>query len=221
MAISLQTFRQVTTGFTRACHFNLGILDFKNLGLPNQESDELGKKLLLNMSMFVSSTALPTKTIEQQKLLVQYGQPGLHIANNVSYQPWTVTFHTDGVAVFRNLFLSWQEAILSTYTHSYTTPSRYKSQKAFVALLNGTNNVIQTYSFRGLFPTEVGAITLNQQDSGVATFDVTFQYDYFEINTAMGVGMAVAVEKGFNPAGEEQAKSKDTYDETFSRQTPT
>jgi hypothetical protein len=197
MAFNLVDFRRVTNGFARACHFSLQIKDFKELSVPNENSSEYGSAFLATQHMFVSAASIPSRTIESQRINVQFGQPGIHIANGVNYQPWTVTFYADDKMMIRTLFLKWQQVILNTVSHAYTMPNRYKSQDAQVNILNSHDNhhVVQTYSFKGLWPTEVGSISLQQQDAGIITFDVTFQYDYFTVNVTENAALANAVEK--------------------------
>jgi hypothetical protein len=191
--LNLRDFRQRTKGFAQACHFNMTILDFKNLSFPPSNQD--GIQLIDKLHLFVSATSLPSKTIEAQRINVHYGHPGIHIASNVNYSPWTVTFYSDERLLIRRLFLAWQETILNSSVHSYTTPYRYKSQQASLTMLNGRNGVVQSYNFKGLFPTEVGSASLQQQDAGILTFDVTLQYDYFVLDSLEGIGLSAALER--------------------------
>lgn len=55
-------------------------------------------------------------------------------------------------------------------------------------ILSSKNNVNRTVTFKNAFPTNIGAITFNVQDSDVtyAQVDVTFRFDYFTFSDAQG-----------------------------------
>jgi hypothetical protein len=181
---SLKRFRQITNGFARGHNFNFSIIDWRD---PDVDSKFLGNLLGAALSpiqtLFCSSTNLPSKTIETEAVPVHYGMPGIKVAKNVNYGSWTVTFYADEVLMLRFLFLRWMELIQDSSTQQFALASRYKSSFAFASILTPQNIPIQVYSFKGLFPTSVGSVTMAQQNSGsVLTFDVTFEFDFFTVN---------------------------------------
>lgn len=52
-----------------------------------------------------------------------------------------------------------------------------------IQIMTNKNNVSKSVVFKGAFPTSIGSISFNVQDSDVtyAQVDVTFRYDYFTI----------------------------------------
>ena len=49
----------------------------------------------------------------------------------------------------------------------------------------GQSSVLRTYKFYDIFPTEIGAIDLSYDDSGIAEFTVTFQVQYFTVGDSL------------------------------------
>jgi hypothetical protein len=207
MASNLSDFRRITGGFAKACYFNMVFGDLQSLRqsdeVPKRKFSSLGTATANELHMFASSATLPARTLETQNLSIQYGLPGISIASKVTYAPWTVTFYGDSLMKYRKIFLEWQYLVINTSNHTYTTPSRYKSHQTSVTLLNGENKAIQTINFEGLFPTNVGEVSLQQQDFNIVTFDVTFNYDYFNVNNYRNRGFSDAIETipGKSPEG--------------------
>lgn len=182
MAFNLNSFRRVTNGFARGHHFNLGILDFKGIGRSTTANYLTGIAVTPLISIFCHSMTLPSKTIASESIRVQSGIPPINIATNVSYTPWSVTFHSDELAILRYLFLRWQETINNSKDKGFGVPKDYKSQMAYASLLSPQDIPVHVYSFYGLYPSDIQGFTLNQQDSGVLEFTVEFTYDYFTVN---------------------------------------
>lgn len=195
MGINLNRFRQLTSDFGRGCHFNLGFPDWKDPGLGTDAGPEMGIRSLGLTSLFASSTTIPGRKIESTKIGYQHGMPKIAIATDVSYDSWTVTFYSDAGYLLRTYFLRWMDIIANSHLKSFNAPGFYKSDKVYAALLNGTNSAVHVVGFKGMFPVEVGSITVNQQDSGITTFDVTFEYDFCVFNDFEDMRIANAVEK--------------------------
>lgn len=202
MAVSLKTYRKITNGFARSQHFNLGILDFRAFSSNPIASYATGIVATPLLSMFCSSTTLPTKQIATNGLSLQYGIPAIKIAENINYGTWSVTFYGDELLLLRTLFLFWNEKIYDTKKKSFRLPGDYKSQFAFATVLSPQGVPTHGYFFRGLYPSVIQGITVSQSDSNVLQFTVDFEYDYFEVNsweamlTSYGMEKILAVASG-------------------------
>jgi hypothetical protein len=198
MAFNLNSFRRITNGFARGHHFNLGIVDFKGVGSSQVVNYVAGVVLTPLISIFCSSTTLPSKIFQSEALSIQHGLPPINMASSVTYGPWSVTFYSDELAILRTLFLRWQEKINNTKDMSYGVPAMYKSQLAYASLLSPQDIPVQVYSFYGLYPSDIQGITLSQMDTNVLQFTVDFTYDYFQVNEARGYIASLAHEIVFD-----------------------
>lgn len=195
MSINLKTFRQITNGFARNHHFNIGIIDWRDLAITDPTIGKIVGTLATPMlSLFCSSTALPTKSIASERIPIHYGIPGIQVARNVEYSPWRVTFYGDELMLLRFFFLRWMELINNTKNQSYSLPTKYKSTLAYAALLTPQDIPCHVFTFKGLFPIQVSQLILQQQDTSVTTFEVEFSYDFFQVNEPLGFGLALAHE---------------------------
>ena len=101
-----------------------------------------------------------------------------------SFPTWSTTVFNDTDFKLRNAFERWQNGINNmTDNEGLSNPVDYQVD-AFVDQLDRNGNTLKSYTLRGAFPVEVGAIDLNYgTNDEVETFGVTFQYQYFETNT--------------------------------------
>jgi len=195
MSINLRAFRQLTNGFARNHHFSIGIADWRTDFFNNKLLGMLaGIASSPIQNMFCSATSLPSKKIQHTRVPVQHGIPGIEIASDVVYAPWTVTFYADEILMLRYFFLKWMEGVNNTKVHSFNRPTEYKSTLAYAAVLTPQDVPCHVYSFYGLFPVDIGDIIVQQIDTNVMTFNVTFAYDYFKVNEPIGYGLALAQE---------------------------
>jgi hypothetical protein len=126
---------------------------------------------------------IPASTIGT--IAVPYFGRKVYIAGDRNFAPWTVTVINDEDFLIRNAMETWNNSINSYESNinqlGSGAPSLYKSQ-ATVTHFGKAGEILRTYQFNGLFPTEVSAIGLdwNTQDQ-LEEFNVTFLYDSFEV----------------------------------------
>jgi hypothetical protein len=196
MALSLTNFRRATNGFAKRHHFSVGFADWKGVGLEGPlVSKVVGALASPFLSTFCSAMEMPTRAYNTHEISIQHGVPPIKIANDVKYNDWTITFYSDEALIIRYFLLNWMNLINNTSGHEYSVSSKYKSNLAFGAVLSPQDIPVQVYSFRGLYPTSVGGIQMTQTDTGILTFDVTFTYDFFQVNEPLGMGLAFGLEK--------------------------
>lgn len=118
---------------------------------------------------------------------VSYRGRPVKFAGEREFQPWTVDIYTDTDFVVRNAFEAWVDTMQrSSTTGGALRPAVYQSDME-VHALDRNDNVVKRYKFVDAFPTEVGAISLDwEANNQIATFQVTFDYNYFESIGAEG-----------------------------------
>jgi len=134
------------------------------------------------MAFLCKGTQLPGMTIPV--LEVPFRGRKIKIAGDRTYADWTVTVLNDTNFKLRNAFERWSNGINNaTDNEGLTNPADYQVD-AFVDHLDRNGATIKSYTFRGLFPTEIAAIELTYDEAAaVEEFTVTMAYQYFESNT--------------------------------------
>jgi len=136
----------------------------------------------LKLPFLCQAAQLPATTITP--INIPYFGRQVKIAGNRTFDPWTVNIMNDEDFLVKNAMESWVNAINSLQGNINTlgpSPTLYKSQ-ALVTQYSKTGEPIRSYQFNGIFPTVVGAIALSwDNNNSIETFDVTFQYDNFEV----------------------------------------
>jgi hypothetical protein len=129
------------------------------------------------------AAALPASVIET--ISVPFRGRSLQIAGDrPAFEPWSVTIINDTDFAVRNAMERWMNGING---HSSNTglvnPTDYQADM-FVDQLDRDGESIKRYTFRGAFPTNVGAIELSYDTTGaIEEFTVEFQVQYWESNT--------------------------------------
>ena len=134
------------------------------------------------MAFLCKGTQLPGMSIPV--LEVPFRGRKIKIAGDRTYADWTVTVLNDTNFKLRNAFERWSNGINNaTDNEGLTNPADYQVD-AFVDHLDRNGATIKSYTFRGLFPTEIAAIELTYDEAAaVEEFTVTMAYQYFESNT--------------------------------------
>ena len=143
------------------------------------------------VSFLCQSASLPASTL--QLIEVPYFGRTIKLAGERVFRDWTITIMNDEDFALRDLFESWSNkinAMLSNVQDS--APSNlldYKVDSIEVlqygkAGPGNDSGVIRSYTFYGMFPTDVGQIQLDwSRGNQIETFDVTLAYDYWEPGT--------------------------------------
>lgn len=125
---------------------------------------------------------LPGSTIPA--IDVPYFGRQVRIAGNRTFEPWTVTIINTTDFAVRDSMEAWMNGINGHATNTgLVNPADYQSD-LIVDQLDRDESVLKSYTFRGCFPTNVGAIDLNYDTTGaIEEFPVEFQIQYWESNT--------------------------------------
>lgn len=144
----------------------------------------------IKVPFLAKATQLPSSNLGL--IEVPYFGRKIKYAGDRTFDPWTITVINDEDFLIRNAMESWMSAIngheSNVTSTAAATPTLYKSQ-AQVIQFSKSGVPLRTYSFSGIFPTEVSPIDLSWEDTDrVEEFNVTFQYDWWEVSGPTGNG---------------------------------
>ncbi len=131
--------------------------------------EEAGKK----STVFVLSAEVPSKSIGVLEIPVEGG----HVykqAGDTTVPDFSTTMIADSGMVIYRALQRWQEFI-----NSIQAGTRANDLTMFgtaeVQMLDGINQVVQSWEFLKIFPTEIGALTLSKEEKdSFSQFDITF-----------------------------------------------
>ena len=137
----------------------------------------------IKVPFMVRATSIPASTIGT--IEVPYFGRKIRLAGDRTFDPWSVTVINDEDFLVRNAMEQWVNTIQSSQGNvrgfASSAPSLYKAQ-AQVVQYSKVGVPIRTYTFNGIYPSDVSAIDLdwNATDQ-IQEFSVTFQYDWWEV----------------------------------------
>jgi hypothetical protein len=103
-----------------------------------------------------------------------------------TFNQWTLRIINDEDFVIRDGFEQWMNAINShagNVRAAGAVGSTGYSVDATVDQYGKAGDVIKSYKFVGVFPTNLSDISLDWGNDAIEEFDVTFDYQYWEANT--------------------------------------
>ena len=135
------------------------------------------------LTSFLCETAqLPGSTMGV--IIVPFRGRQLKMAGDRTFAEWTVTIINDTDFAIRNSMERWMNGINGHTTNvGLVNPTDYQAD-LIVEQLDRDGTSVKRYDFRGAFPTEVGEIELNYDNTGaIEEFITTFTIQYWESNT--------------------------------------
>jgi len=138
-----------------------------------------GKNFKPNHTYLVKSTALPTSTMGIIEADFQGNK--YKLAGTQEFSDFTVSFRSDIADDIRKLFLTW----MNDFTHNpednvHGSPLDYM-EDITLKHKDGLGSTILTYNLIKAFPSVIGEITLDYGNKEIASFDVTFAYQYHTV----------------------------------------
>jgi hypothetical protein len=123
---------------------------------------------------------------------VYYFGRELKFAGNRTFPDWTVTIINDEDFIIRDAFELWMSGINSHVGNlrdpAMLQPFAYQ-QDGYVTQFGKTGEIIKEYRFVGMFPTEVGDITVDWgSNDQFEEYTVTFAYQWWESLTTDSTG---------------------------------
>ena len=121
---------------------------------------------------------------------VPYRGRQLKIAGDRTFEPWTVTVLNDQSFKFRAFFEAWSSNIqaLQQNFQNANTIADYQST-AKVRQMDRKGNIIRTYRFEGIWPSNISAIELDWGTNDTPEeYTVEFQVQYWTYDTDVDSG---------------------------------
>ena len=127
----------------------------------------------------------------------------LPVAGDRTFDPWTVTVINDTNFIIRDAMEKWSNSINDIQTAQGTlNPENYQTVATVSQLSRGGKSesdeidVLRQYIFSGIYPNVVSSIPLDYGATDqIEEFQVTFNYLFYEILGANGVGFGVSGEE--------------------------
>jgi hypothetical protein len=133
-------------------------------------------------TFMVKGAQLPGSTIAP--VPVFYFGREMKFAGNRTFADWTPTIINDEDFLIRNSLESWMNAI-NSHTQNIRAAgvknlTNYTSD-AIVTQYGKTGNILKTYKFTGMFPTDIAPIDLSwDANDQIEEYGVTFAYQWWE-----------------------------------------
>lgn len=137
----------------------------------------------VELSSFMCKAAnLPASSIES--IAVPFRGREFQVAGDRTFEPWTITVINDTNFTIRNAFERWSNGMNAHSENTgLTTPADYKADM-FVTQLDRSGAALKTYTFKGTWPSSIGAIDVSWDTTNeIEEFEVELQVDYWESNT--------------------------------------
>ena len=142
-------------------------------------------------SFMIQASSLPGSTIPP--IEVGYWGRKIKVAGDRSFDDWSVQVMNDEDFKVRHALELWHNKINSLAGNLNTTgtasPSNYKFQAEVHQYSKVGGAPIRTYTFYGLFPTQIQPIELSWDSTNqIETFGVNFSYDWYEVTNPGNTG---------------------------------
>ena len=127
----------------------------------------------------IKAASLPGQTITP--LPVTFQGMTVNIAGDRTYETWATTVYNDNDFSVKGAIEEWMQEIVPYASSNGTVGYEYMADRATVTQLDRADNIIATYEFFNMWPTALGAITLDSSTGdAVEEFEATWVYSHFE-----------------------------------------
>jgi len=134
---------------------------------------------VLDKSRFlVKGANLPASNVTP--LDVPFRGRTLKVAGDRTFESWTVTVINDTDFAIRSAFENWMNRINRVSDNTGVTDPTAYTADAFVYQLDRDGSTLRAYHFYDIFPTSIGAITLDYGTANIQEFTVEFQILWWE-----------------------------------------
>ena len=134
------------------------------------------------LAFLCRATSIPS--MEIASIPVPFRGRSIKIAGDRTIPDWSITVYNDTNFKLRDAFERWQNGINNmSDNEGLTNPVDYQVD-AFLDHLDRNGNTIKSYTLRGVYPIEIGAIPLDYEEAGaIEQFEVTLEYQFFDART--------------------------------------
>ena len=176
---SIDTFRSyVDSDFARPNLFQVE-LNFPAALAGTTTSGGSNADLKKKSLVLVKAANLPASTVGV--IEVPFRGRTLQIAGDRTFEPWTVTVMNDAKFQLRSYFEQWISKI-QYQTENFSDFQKISDYQttAIVRQLGRQGDVLRSYEFQGIFPTNVSAIDLAwESNDSIEEYTVEFQVQYW------------------------------------------
>ena len=176
---SIDTFRSyVDSDFARPNLFQVE-LNFPAALAGTTTSGGSNADLKKKSIVLVKAANLPASTVGV--IEVPFRGRTLKIAGDRTFEPWTVTVMNDSKFQLRSYFEQWISKIQYQNENfsDFSKISEYQTT-SIVRQLGRQGDVLRSYEFQGIFPTNVSAIDLAwESNDSIEEYTVEFQVQYW------------------------------------------
>ncbi len=128
----------------------------------------------------VRSTSLPASTLKVAE--IPWQGYNYKIGAQQEFAEWTVNVNMDSMDTTRAAIIKWMEKIHNPGTNIHGRPKDYFRTQQVSLLAPDTLKPQYKYHLIDAWPSAVGEISLDYSGAEVATYDITFQIQRFEID---------------------------------------
>ena len=170
---SIEQFKGVLKGGgVRPTMFQVSINFPSDVVSPGLSADGDNK-----VSFLCKAAQLPASQVGE--ISIPFRGRKLKVAGDRTFENWSVTIINDDSFLIKNSMEKWSEKIQRhNFALGETRLNNYFSD-AFVRQLDRDASLLRTYSFRGIWPIDVGAIELGFDQEGVEEYQVQFAVQYW------------------------------------------
>lgn len=126
----------------------------------------------------VSAGSIPGRSFEEE--IASWQGMDFKMAGKSTFETWDITFRVDREASIRYAFEQWMNLIHDPESNQRSTPNQYMRDQ-IAQLLNESGVPILTYKLHDAWPSNVATVDLDYAGSEIATFTVTFTYQWYEV----------------------------------------
>ena len=187
---NIQEFRsRMTGGGARSNLFEVEITFPDGIGISESSVSD-------KVPFLVKAAEIPASNLGN--IPVPYRGRVLPIAGDRTFDPWTVTVINDTDFLIRDAMEKWSNSIndIQTAQGSINPEVYQKSARVFQKSREGvgpsdTEKDLRIYKFEGIYPNVVSSIPLDfGATDQIEEFQVTFNYLFYEVQTAGGLTLA-------------------------------
>ena len=103
------------------------------------------------------------------------------VATTHEYSDLTVSFLIDPYDDMRKRMAEWANTIHDRIDNEHGAPGAYMKDFYLEHIDHYNGNIIMNYKFKMGWPSNIGDVTVDYGSKELATMDVTFTYQWFEI----------------------------------------
>lgn len=163
-ALPPRIFRDPSTGASGGLRTTMGVNESLNLTILN--------------------TVMPN--INFEKDMTDHIMKHQEIIGRITYEPWTSTFLVDEMYENYRLLFKWFQFVDANIGSMDRHNKRDYSVDACLEMMTSYRRQGVRFNFIGLSPSSLGEMTYDYSDPGFITCDVSFDYDYIELDEKIG-----------------------------------